>query len=100
MDAFRVLGVLETKGQSGWGQDQNDIIIIPYTTAQHKLKGISWIDEAHFSVDDAQNIPSRKLLSRHLRQRHHLRADADDNFNIRHPEDILQAQEQTSETSH
>ena len=98
-NAFRVLGVLETKGQSGWGQDQDDIIIIPYSTAQHKLKGISWIDDAYFSVDDAQNIPSaEEAITALLRQRHHLRTEEDDDFNIRHPEDILQAQEQTSET--
>ncbi len=98
-DAFRVLGVLQTKGQSSFGQDQDDIIILPYTTAQHKLKGISWIDDAYFSVDSPENITAAEdAISALLRQRHHLRADADDDFNIRHPEDILQAQEQTSET--
>ena len=98
-NAFRVLGVLQTKGQSSFGQDQDDIIILPYSTAMHKLKGISWIDDAYFSVDSPENIPSaEEAITALLRQRHHLRADADDDFNIRHPEDILQAQEQTSET--
>ena len=98
-NAFQVLGVLQTKGQSSFGQDQDDIIVLPYSTAQHKLKGISWIDDAYFSVDSAENIPSAEdAITGLLRQRHHLRADADDDFNIRHPEDILQAQEQTSET--
>ena len=99
INVFRVLGVLETKGQSSWGQDQDDIIVLPYSTAMHKLKGISWIDDAYFSVDSSENIPSAEnAITALLRQRHHLRADEDSDFNIRHPEDILQAQEQTSET--
>ena len=98
-NVFRVLGVLQTKGQSGWGQDQDDIIVLPYTTAMHKLKGISWIDDAYFSVDSSDNISSAEdAITALLRQRHHLRTSEDDDFNIRHPEDILQAQEQTSET--
>jgi putative ABC transport system permease protein len=95
----RVIGVLETKGQSGSGQDQDDLIAIPYTTAMHKLRGISWLDDAYFSVDDTGNIPAAEAaIGRLLRQRHHLRTDEPDDFNIRHPEGILQAQEQTSET--
>ncbi|HEY6465532.1 MAG TPA: ABC transporter permease [Candidatus Acidoferrales bacterium] len=94
-----VEGVLETKGQSSFGQDQDDIVVIPYSTAMHKLKGISWIDDAYFSVDSPENIPTTEdSITALLRQRHHLRADEPDDFNIRHPEDILQAQEQTSET--
>jgi putative ABC transport system permease protein len=94
-----VEGVLETKGQSSFGQDQDDLIVIPYSTAMHKLKGISWIDDAYFSVDSPENIPTTEdSITALLRQRHHLRTDEPDDFNIRHPEDILQAQEQTSKT--
>jgi putative ABC transport system permease protein len=95
----RVIGTLQTKGQSSSGQDQDDLIVIPYTVAMHKLRGVSWIDDAYFSVDSADNISSTEdSISGLLRQRHHLRTDEPDDFNIRHPEDILQAQEQTSET--
>jgi putative ABC transport system permease protein len=94
-----VIGVLQTKGQSSTGQDQDDLIVIPYTVAMHKLRGVSWLDDAYFSVDASENITSAEdAISRLLRQRHHLRTDQPDDFNIRHPEDILQAQEQTSET--
>jgi putative ABC transport system permease protein len=94
-----VIGVLQTKGQSSTGQDQDDLIAIPYTVAMHKLRGVSWLDDAYFSVDAPENISSAEdAISRLLRQRHHLRTDEPDDFNIRHPEDILQAQEQTSET--
>jgi len=95
----RVIGVLQAKGQSSFGQDQDDLIVIPYTTAMHKLRGISWLDDVYFSADSSQNISAvEESITALLRQRHHLREDAPDDFNVRHPEDILQAQEQTSET--
>ena len=98
-EVCRVIGVLATKGQSPSGFDQDDLVVIPYTTAMHKLRGISWIDDAYFSASSADAItPAQNAIEALLRQRHHLRPDEPDDFNIRHPEDILQAQEQTSET--
>jgi putative ABC transport system permease protein len=98
-DPCHVIGVLAMKGQSPSGFDQDDLIAIPYTTAMHKLRGISWIDDAYFSTDSPDAIgPAQDAIAALLRQRHHLRTDEPDDFNIRHPEDILQAQEQTSET--
>ena len=98
-EVCRVIGVLAAKGQSPSGFDQDDLIVIPYTTAMHKLRGISWIDDAYFSASSADAIPAAQdAIEALLRQRHHLRPDEPDDFNIRHPEDILQAQEQTSET--
>ncbi len=98
-DPCKIIGVLAMKGQSAGGFDQDDLIVIPYTTAMHKLRGISWIDDAYFSTDSSDQIPSaEESIAALLRQRHHLRPEEPDDFNIRHPEDILQAQEQTSET--
>jgi putative ABC transport system permease protein len=95
----RIIGVLKTKGQSTSGFDQDDLISVPYTTAMHKLQGISWIHNAYFSTDSAASIPSAEDgIERLLRQRHHLRPEEDDDFNIRHPADILEAREKTSET--
>ena len=42
---FKVLGVLTAKGYSATGQDQDDFILMPYSTAQHKVKGINWYDD-------------------------------------------------------
>src|SRR5215813_7784440 len=47
---FRVLGVLGPKGQNQWGQDQDDTVIMPYTTAQKKLRSISHVDFAMVSA--------------------------------------------------
>jgi putative ABC transport system permease protein len=95
----RVIGVLQEKGQSPGGFDQDDLIIVPYTTAMHKLAGISWIHTAYFSVDSVGDIPSAEDgIERLLRQRHHLRPTENDDFSIRYPAEFVQAREQTSQT--
>jgi putative ABC transport system permease protein len=96
---FRVLGVLKPKGESATGQDQDDFLMIPWTTAQHKIKGINWLDDILLSAVSAEAIrPARTQIMALLRQRHHLREGAPDDFNIRAPEEMLQAQEETSKT--
>ncbi|HYM59901.1 MAG TPA: ABC transporter permease [Thermoanaerobaculia bacterium] len=96
---FRVLGVLHPKGETATGQDQDDQIFIPYTTAQHKIKGVAWLDDIMCSAVSPESIrPAREQIARLLRQRHHLRPGAPDDFNLRTPEEILQAQEETSRT--
>jgi putative ABC transport system permease protein len=92
---FRVLGVLGPKGQSATGQDQDDTIILPYTTVQKKLKGagFTWLDDilcSAASLDDAK--PAIERISALLRERHHIAPGRDDDFNIRHPEEVIKAQ--------
>ncbi len=94
-----VVGTLAGKGLSVTGQDQDDFILLPYTTAMHKLAGVSWLDDIFCSATSADDIDiATKQMSLLLRQRHHLRPDAPDDFNIRHPEDILNARKQAAET--
>ncbi len=94
-----VIGILAPKGLSPYGQDQDDFILMPYTTVLHKLKGVDWLDDIFCSaVSTAAIDAAQTQISALLRQRHHLRTDEPDDFNIRHPEDVLQAQEQASRT--
>jgi putative ABC transport system permease protein len=94
-----VVGTLVGKGVSVTGQDQDDFILMPYTTALHKIAGVSWLDDIFCSATTADDIDvATKQMELLLRQRHHLRADAPDDFNIRHPEDILNARKQAAET--
>jgi putative ABC transport system permease protein len=96
---FRVLGVLRPKGENANGQDQDDFMMIPWTTAAHKIKGVNWLDDILCSAVSADAIrPARAQIVALLRQRHHLRPGAPDDFNIRAPEEMLQAQEETSRT--
>jgi len=96
---FRVVGVLKAKGETATGQDQDDTVFLPYTTAMHKIKGVSWLDDIMCSAVSPEAIkPAREQIVRLLRQRHHLRPDAPADFNIRTPEEVLQTQQETSRT--
>jgi putative ABC transport system permease protein len=96
---FRVIGVLGAKGETATGQDQDDTILMPVTTALHKIKGSSWLDDIVCSAISPEAIrPAKEQIVRLLRQRHHLRAGAPDDFNLRSPEEILEAQQETSRT--
>jgi putative ABC transport system permease protein len=95
----KVIATLQPKGLSVSGQDQDDTIILPYTTAQKKLKGITWLDDILCSAisQDSVKLAGQQAAGL-LRDRHHLRAEEEDDFNIRNPEDIIQAQLEASRT--
>jgi putative ABC transport system permease protein len=95
----KVIGVLHPKGLSMSGQDQDDNIILPYTTAQKKIKGNAWLDDILCSAVSQSSVKiAGQEAAAILRDRHHLRPEEDDDFNIRNPEDIIQAQLEASKT--
>lgn len=89
----KIVAVLLPKGLSFSGQDQDDQVILPYTTAQRKLKGTIWLNDIVGSAvsQDATNLAGQQIAAV-LRDRHHLRPEQDNDFDIRRPEDIIQAQ--------
>jgi putative ABC transport system permease protein len=96
---FKVLGVLAAKGYSATGQDQDDFILMPYSTAQHKVKGISWYDDIMTSAISADAItPAIDQVTALLRERHRMRPGQPDDFNIRRPEEFLKAQQDAKRT--
>jgi putative ABC transport system permease protein len=98
---FELVGVLARKGQSATGQDQDDTVMLPYTTAQTKFrgKGIPWLDDILCSAISAEAVHSAGVqITALLRQRHHIGVDDEDDFNIRRPETIIKAQQETSDT--
>ncbi len=94
-----VVATLRAKGLAVSGQDQDDTIIMPYTTVQKKIKGVSWLDDVLCSAvsPGAVKLAGQQAAAL-LRDRHHLRPEEDDDFNIRNPEDIIQAQLAASRT--
>jgi putative ABC transport system permease protein len=89
----QVVGVMAVKGQSPIGQDQDDVLLMPYTTVQKKLKGISWLDDILCSAVSAEAIPmAEAAITALLRERHQVRPGQADDFNLRHPTEIAQAQ--------
>ena len=94
-----VVATLQPKGLSVSGQDQDDTIIMPYTTVQKKIKGISWLDDILCSAVSPEAVKlAGQQVAALLRDRHHLRPEEEDDFNIRNPEDIIQAQLAASRT--
>jgi putative ABC transport system permease protein len=88
----KVIGLLAPKGQSPFGQDQDDTLIMPFTTVQKKIKGIDWLNDIMCSATSPALIaPAEKQITALLRERHHLRPDQEDDFNLRHPADIAAA---------
>jgi putative ABC transport system permease protein len=94
---FRVIGELGHRGQSPFGADEDDTLLVPYTTVQKKLAGIDWLQYFMVSADTQDHIgPVSQQIAALLRQRHHLRPDEADDFIIRSPTDLAEAQAQSS----
>jgi putative ABC transport system permease protein len=96
---FRVIGVLEGKGGSVMGQDQDDIVAVPYTTVMRLLKGRTKIDMFMASaVSRASVEQAQREIEALLRQRHRLGPGQDSDFMIRSQQEIAQTADQTSKT--
>ncbi|MFT3697179.1 MAG: ABC transporter permease [Kofleriaceae bacterium] len=97
---FTVIGLLAAKGQSVTGQDQDDTIMMPWTTSRTRIVGKyqTWLDDIVCSaVDDTAIKPAGLQVAELLRDRHHT-ASGEDDFNIRHPEDLANAKIKSART--
>ena len=95
---FQVAGVLSVKGNNGF-QDQDDIVLIPYSTAERRLYGSSNVNQIQVQVDQAQNINGVIAdIGTVLRQQHRLAPNRPDDFTVRNLQEILQTGEQTAST--
>jgi putative ABC transport system permease protein len=98
---FRVIGVLAPKGQSGYGRDLDDTVMMPWTTAQKKLKGrgYEWLDDILCSAVSPEAVDSAVVaITALMRQRHHIRPGDEDDFNLRRPDQVIKAKIATSHT--
>jgi putative ABC transport system permease protein len=89
---FRVVGLLAPKGQSSQGTDQDDTVLIPYTTMQKRLMRITHVQSIMVSAISAERVPeAQEQITALLRQRHRIGPDRDDDFTIRNLSDIAEA---------
>ena len=99
---FTVVGTLVPKGQSPTGQDQDDLILMPITTAQKKVLGVNQARANSVGTLIVQALGPQQIQAAQdqmrsvLRQRHHLQQTQDDDFTIRNLEEVFQAQETSS----
>ncbi|TAJ92965.1 FtsX-like permease family protein [bacterium] len=89
---FRVIGTLRPKGQTGYGTDQDDVVMIPYTTMQKRIMGVTHVQQIVASAVSADATQEAKeQITDLLRQRHKLQPGREDDFNIRNLSDIAEA---------
>ena len=99
---FTVAGTLVPKGQSPTGQDQDDMVLLPISTAQKRVFGVNQAraDSVGSLIVQARGPDSiqsaQDEMRAVLRQRHHLQPGQDDDFTIRNLEEVFQAQETSS----
>ena len=99
---FTVIGLLDRKGQNSWGQDQDDVVVIPISTAKKKVLGKSNSNPRAVGAISVKIRPGEDMseaevqLRELLRQRHRLQPNQDDDFNVRNLSEILQTQEESS----
>jgi len=97
---FTVIGVLAPKGQSPQGQDQDDTIYVPVTTAQKKLFGTTFpgmVRTIMVKAKSTEDLASaEKQVNELLRQRHRIGPKEDDDFTVRNLTQFMQAQEQST----
>lgn len=96
---FTVIGVLESKGQSMGGQDQDDIVIIPITTAQERMMGITYIQTISVQAANADVVDQVQddIISL-LRARHGIAGDKTDDFTVRNLASVMATAQETTGT--
>ena len=94
---YTVIGLLASKGQSTGGQDQDDVVLIPLTTAQERLMGITYVRNINVQVSSQDKMDEVQAnIEKLLRQRHRIREGNDDDFNVRNMTSLMETMTQTT----
>jgi putative ABC transport system permease protein len=100
---FTVIGMLDRKGQNSWGQDQDDVVLVPITTGKKKVLGVSPANARAVGAISVKILPGEDMaeatqqIKELLRQRHKLQPYQDDDFTVRNLVEVLQTQEESSQ---
>lgn len=96
---YQVVGVLNSKGQSSMGQDQDDVVMIPLTTAQERLMGITYVHSVSIQVTKMEDMDQvQDQVTSALRQRHKITGDKQDDFTVRNLTSIMEMATETTGT--
>ena len=94
---YTVIGLLASKGQSTGGQDQDDVVLIPLTTAQERLMGITYVRSINVQVSTPDKMDEVQAnIEKLLRQRHRIREGVEDDFNVRNMTSLMETMTQTT----
>jgi len=95
---IKIIGVLEEKGENTFGQDQDDIILAPYTTVQKRMLAISYVQTIYASaVDEQSSVAATNEISTILRKQHKLKSSDDDDFSVRTQAELISTISSTSQ---
>jgi putative ABC transport system permease protein len=95
---FKVIGVLEEKGENTFGQDQDDVVIAPYTTVQKRIMAIDYLNQILASAISEDDAPEAVMqVTELLRSLHKLTDNEEDDFTVRSMEELISTFSSTSE---
>ncbi len=96
---FRVIGVLKSKGNGTMGNDQDDTVLIPYTTSMERVEGIDYLRMVYVVAKDDEGIDRLQAdIENLLRVRHNIKDTNLDDFNIQNMKSIMETVAQTTGT--
>jgi putative ABC transport system permease protein len=88
---FQIIGILEDKGESGMGQDQDDLILAPYTTVQRRLAAIDYINGIYASaVTEDKSAQAIEEVTEILRRTHKLKESEEDDFRVMSQSELME----------
>lgn len=95
---YKVIGLLTSKGQSSMGQDQDDMIYVPLTTAMERMLGITYVQSINVQVSDSTKMDQvQENIETLLRQRHHLTdGNKEDDFTVRNLTSLMETVSQST----
>lgn len=96
---YKVIGVLESKGSGSFGNDQDDVIYIPYTTGMERLQGVNYLRMIYIKAKDVVDLNRLQTdVENILRVRHNIKNPELDDFNVRNMATIMATVEETTAT--
>lgn len=96
---YKVIGVLESKGSGSFGNDQDDVIYIPYTTGMERLQGVDYLRMIYIKAKDGVDLDRLQTdVENILRVRHNIKNPELDDFNVRNMATIMATEEETTAT--
>lgn len=94
---YKIIGVLAAKGQSSMGRDQDDVVIIPLTTAQERMLGITYVQSINVQVASQDKMEqAQSEIETLLRQRHRITGGKEDDFTVRNLTSLMETMSQTT----
>ncbi len=96
---FKIIGILKEKGQSAGGQDQDDVVFVPLTTAQNRMMGITYINRLMIQAENEDVINDVQAdVEQVLRTRHRIKPGGDDDFTVRNLAALMDTMMETANT--